>query len=232
MARARRAWHNGGVPVFQSLRDVFRPSDARPIHMPDLLPSPGPEVPIRLRPMTLDDEAEWNEVRWDNTQWLAPWDSGDPTHGAPLSFNAWIQRQRRSEQAGTGALFAIEHRGRIVGQISLGAICYGSMRTGTVGYWVDRSNVGRGFAPMAVALLADWAFADPSGPRLHRLEIALLPQNGRSRRVAEKLHAHAEGVRPGYMYVNGQWRDHETYSLLAEDCPEGFAARLARELRS
>ncbi|NEG90534.1 GNAT family N-acetyltransferase [Bifidobacterium aerophilum] len=219
------------MSVFQSLRAVFHPGDDTAIRMPDELPSPtdGPAsvvVPISLRPLTQDDEAEWNDVRWRNREWLAPWDSGDPTHGAPLTFNTWIQRQRRAEENGTGALFAITHAGNIVGQISLGAVSYGAMRTGVVGYWVSQDHAGHGFAPMALAILADWALTDPSGPRLHRLEIAILPENHRSRRVVEKLGAHAEGVREKYMYINGQWRDHETYSLLAEDAREGFLARL------
>ena len=123
---------------------------------------------------------------------------------------------------------AIEYDSALVGQISLGAISYGAMRTGVVGYWVDQNHAGLGIAPMAVALMADWAMFDVSGPRLHRFEIAILPENQRSRRVVEKLQAHREGVRPSYMYINGRWRDHLTYSLLAEDAPDGFANRLIR----
>lgn len=213
--------------MFQTLRDALRPADSAVIRMPDALRSPLLSTPITLRPMTVSDADEWNEIRWSNNDWLAPWESGDPMHGQLLSFNAWLQRQRRSQANGTGALFVIEYQSRIAGQISLGAINYGSMRTGVVGYWVDQAHAGRGFAPMAVALLADWAFADPTGPNLHRLEIGMLPDNERSRRVAEKVGAHHEGIRPRYMYVNGQWRDHDTYCLLAEDVGEGFAARLA-----
>ena len=82
------------------------------------------------------------------------------------------------------------------------------------------------FAPMAVALLADWAMFDPTGPRLHRMEIDILPENKRSRAVARKVGATLEGVRRAYMYVNGQWRDHESYVLMTEDAPNGFTARL------
>ncbi|EKC76703.1 hypothetical protein OBE_00714, partial [human gut metagenome] len=39
-----------------------------------------------------------------------------------------MKQLRRNERASTGAVFAIEQHGRIVGQISLGAICYGAMR--------------------------------------------------------------------------------------------------------
>ena len=91
------------------------------------------------------------------------------------------------------------------------------MRTGVVGYWVDQCYAGHGFAPMAVALLADWALTDPFGPVLHRLEIAILPDNARSLAVVRKVGAHHEGLRERYMYVNGQWRDHVTFALLAED---------------
>lgn len=91
------------------------------------------------------------------------WESGDPVYGASMSFNEWVRAMRRNERNGTGVVFAIEHHGRIVGQISLGAICYGAMRTGVVGYWVDERCAGRGYAPMAVTLLADWAMFDLPG---------------------------------------------------------------------
>lgn len=220
------------VSVFQTLRETLRPASAHAIRVPERLRAPAGAEPLRLRPLGADDAEEWNAVRWRNDEWLSPWESGDPVHGPSLTFNGWIQRQRRNEQDGTGVVFAMEYGGRIVGQISVGAICYGAMRTGVVGYWVDRDHAGRGFAPLAVAMLADWAMRDPSGPRLHRLEIAILPENARSLRVAEKLGARHEGLRARYMYVNGQWRDHETFSLLADDAEEGFVDRLlARHAR-
>ncbi|MCF7628212.1 GNAT family N-acetyltransferase, partial [Holdemanella sp. SCCA2] len=100
---------------------------------------------------------------------------------------------------------------------------------GVVGYWIDERCAGRGYAPMAVALLADWAMFDPSGPQLHRMEIDLLPENERSRKVALKVGACYEGVRKSYMFVNGRWRDHESYALLPECAPNGFTARLMGE---
>ncbi|KAB5608179.1 N-acetyltransferase [Bifidobacterium jacchi] len=222
-------WHNGGVSVFHHLRAAFRHDPQPLLRVPSVIRAVGvPDAPIMLRPLAADDEEEWCEVRWRNDEWLSPWESGDPMHGPGISYNEWMQRLRADEQAGRGATFVIEHRMRIVGQISLGAICYGSMRTGTIGYWMDERCAGHGFAPLAVAMLADWAMHDDSGPRLHRLEIAMLPVNDRSRRVAEKVGAAYEGMRRAYMYVNGEWRDHRVYALLAGDAPRGFAARLMR----
>ena len=200
------------VSVFQSIKEAFKlDHQIRPPRLP----------------LTMDDEDGWNEVRWRNNDWLAPWESGDPMHGGSITFNQWVQRQRRNEQHGVGVIFAIEYQMRIVGQISLGAIVYGAMRTGVVGYWVDQRYAGHGFAPMTLAMLADWALGDPFGPALHRLEIAILPDNARSLAVVRKVGAHHEGLRERYMYVNGQWRDHVTFALLAEDMGQGFAARLA-----
>lgn len=118
-------------------------------------------------------------------------------HGSPMTYSQWMQQMRHNEQTGRGVVFAIDYHEHIVGQISLGAIDLGSMRTGVIGYWVDQRYAGHGFAPMAVALLADWAFCDPTGPRLHRMEIALLPENERSRRVAVKWGVIMRACGPG-----------------------------------
>ena len=185
--------------------------------IPGRLHAPEGFAALSLRPMTLDDLDEWSEVRRFNDDWLKPWDSGDPMNGPTITFNEWVNRQRRAEQSGRGAVMLMIADGRIVGQISLGAICYGAMRTGTIGYWVDRRCVGHGYAPIALALLADWALLDETGPMLHSIEVAILPENARSRRVVEKLGLVYEGVRRSYMYVNGQWRDHDIYTLVSSD---------------
>lgn len=214
------------MSVFQSLRDALRMPSGEALRVPRFLPAPAGAASIRLRPLTADDAEEWNQLRWDNDDWLKPWESGDPTHGTAISYNQWMQRLRRNEQRGVGVVLGIERNGRLIGQVSLGAINYGAMRTGMVGYWVSHDEIGHGFAPLAVAMLADWAMSDPAGPMLHRLEIAILPENSRSLAVARKLGARPEGLRAHYMYVAGRWRDHETFALLAEDRGTGFARRL------
>lgn len=216
------------MSVLQSFRGIMHGRPPREFVMPKSLTAPADATPIELRPCTLDDEDELQTLRWRNQAWLSPWDSDDPLGGPCLTFNQWVCELRRRERDGSGALFLITEHGRIVGQVSLGAITYGAMRTGLVGYWVDEAVAGRGIAPLAVAILADWAFDCPDGPRLHRIEIAIIPDNHRSRRVAEKLGAIDEGVRRQYMHVNGRWRDHESYVLLAQERPfDGLAAAFA-----
>ena len=216
------------MSVLQSFRGIMHGRPPREFVMPKSLTAPADATPIELRPCTLDDEDELQTLRWRNQAWLSPWDSDDPLGGPGLTFNQWVCELRRRERDGSGALFLITERGRIVGQVSLGAITYGAMRTGLVGYWVDEAVARRSIAPLAVAIVADWAFDCPDGPRLHRIEIAIIPDNHRSRRVAEKLGAIDEGVRRQYMHVNGRWRDHESYVLLAQERPfDGLAAAFA-----
>lgn len=196
--------------------------------VPQRLKAPLGYPALSLRPLTYDDEMEWSDVRIANRDWLSPWDSGDPMHRNGISFRTWIDQQRFSEQSGSALVLAMEEQGGIVGQISLGGIGYGAVRSGIIGYWVAEQYAGRGFAPLSVALLTDWAFFADSGPHLHRVEIDILPENRRSLRVVQKLGFHDEGVRRGYMFVRGQWRDHRSFSLLSTDVSASLVERLPR----
>lgn len=111
--------------------------------------------------MDMDDADEWNTVRWQNSDWLKPWSAGDPMHGAGLTFGQWVRQQRHNEAQGTGIVFMIEYRKHMIGQISLGAITYGAMRSGVVGYWVAQGYAGHGIAPMALAMLAGLGHRQP-----------------------------------------------------------------------
>jgi [ribosomal protein S5]-alanine N-acetyltransferase len=43
--------------------------------------------------------------------------------------------------------------------------------------------------------------------------------------VVEKLGFRFEGVRPGYLHIDGAWRDHKVYALHADEVPEGMITR-------
>ncbi len=189
----------------------------------------GQNVPkLILRPIMEGDASQWLSVRGRNADWLHPWEAGNPLpqkHPRALGFVEWVKTLREGEEAGTSLVMVVIFDQKIVGQISLGAINYGAMRSAVVGYWVDERYDGRGFTPWAVAMLADSAFEDSTGPRLHRLEINVLPENEKSLRVVHKLGLTDEGIRSKYMFVNGQWRDHRSFSLLSDDVPNGLCMR-------
>jgi ribosomal-protein-alanine N-acetyltransferase len=60
------------------------------------------------------------------------------------------------------------------------------------------------------------------------VEVSMRPENAPSRRVAEKLAFRYEGERREYLHIDGAWRDHLVYVLLAGDIPEGVLERWHR----
>jgi ribosomal-protein-alanine N-acetyltransferase len=64
---------------------------------------------------------------------------------------------------------------------------------------------------------------------LHRIEIAIRPENSNSLRVVEKLGLHEVGYAPRYLHIDGDWRDHRLYAVTVEECPAGLVARLDAE---
>jgi ribosomal-protein-alanine N-acetyltransferase len=121
---------------------------------------------------------------------------------------------------------------RMVGQLNVSGISWGSLCSAHIGYWVDERVAGRGIMPTALALAADHCF---KAAGLHRVEVNIRPENGPSRRVAEKLGFREEGLRHAYLHIDGSWRDHLAYALIAEEVPEGVlnrwrAAQAARRL--
>lgn len=118
--------------------------------------------------------------------------------------------------------FVITLDDRFVGQVTVSAIAWGSARWAQVGYWVDSRHAGKGVAPVAVALVVDHCFATVG---LHRIEIAIRPENAASLRVVEKLGFRREGQAPRYLHINGAWHDHVIFALTAEEAPAGVLSR-------
>ena len=111
---------------------------------------------------------------------------------------------------------------RLVGQLTVSSITWGSLRSANIGYWVDETVAGRGITPTAVALAVDHCF---QAAGMHRIEVCIRPENAASLRVVHKLGFRSEGLRRAYLHIDGDWRDHEAFALTAEEVPEGLLAR-------
>ena len=99
----------------------------------------------------------------------------------------------------------------------------GSAQFASMGYWLDREFAGRGVMPRAVAMAIDHCFFTAG---LHRIEIAIRPENSNSLRVVEKLGIREVGFAPRFLHIDGAWRDHRIYAVTVEECPDGMLARL------
>ncbi|CAM5685150.1 hypothetical protein STENM223S_08229 [Streptomyces tendae] len=186
---------------------------------------------IVLRPIKLRDQKVWREVNRRNRDWLRPWEATipPPTPSGPIAhrptYRQMVRHLRSEASAGRMLPFVIEYQGRLVGQLTVAGITWGSMCSGHIGYWVDEAVAGRGVVPTSVAMVVDHCFRSVG---LHRVEVCIRPENGPSRRVVEKLGFREEGLRPRYLHIDGAWRDHLVFALTAEEVPDGLLARWRR----
>jgi len=181
------------------------------------------EGAVSLRPLRQRDAREWRAVRARNAEWLRPWEatSPEPAVDAPPTYSAMVRRLKAEAREGRTMPFVIAFGDVLVGQLTVGGIAWGSLRSAHIGYWVDQRVAGRGIMPTAVAMATDHCF----DVGLHRIEINIRPENLASRRVVEKLGFRPEGLRPRYLHIDGDWRDHLSFALTAEEVPGGLVAR-------
>ena len=174
--------------------------------------------PVELHPLRRGDAAEWSRIRLANEAWLAPWEPSASVpwtlRHTPAAYRAMRRSVNRRARTGTSLPFAVRVEGRLAGQVTIDNVVRGAMRSGHLGYWIDRAVAGRGMASLAVALVCDHAFGAVG---LHRLQADIRPENRPSQRLVQRLGFTQEGLLRRYLDIDGDWRDHLTFSLLAED---------------
>jgi ribosomal-protein-alanine N-acetyltransferase len=183
---------------------------------------------VMLRPLVPQDFEAWSEVRRRSRDWLVKWESlplpGQPD--ATVDKRAFIARcnaRLRERELGTGYGFGVFVGNRFAGEINVASVQRGPFQNASVGYWIDQALAGNGYIPEAFVVTAKFAFEDLV---LHRLEVAIIPRNRPSLRVAEKLGLRNEGTALRYLEINGVWEDHVRFGITAEDWAEKREAYL------
>lgn len=174
------------------------------------------------------DAPAWREVRSRNHDWLTPWEATVPADDvtAPATFRAMVRDLRRQARAGKAMPFAVTVDDVFAGQLTVSNIIGGSARWAQIGYWIDQRYAGQGAMPTAVAMAVDHCMFEVG---LHRIEIAIRPENTASLRVVQKLGFTEYGYAPRYLHIDGQWRDHRLFALTKEECPGGLLRRFKSE---
>ena len=137
--------------------------------------------------------------------WINPPDTAE-------RFAAYLARAARDDQAS----YLIRHSqcGALVGYVNVGNIVRGALQSGYVGYAGFASHAGRGLMTAGLRSVIDACFTELG---LHRLEANIQPDNLRSLGLVRRLGFTREGFSPNYLLIDGDWRDHERWALLAED---------------
>jgi ribosomal-protein-serine acetyltransferase len=154
-------------------------------------PETKTEIPsLKLR-LLREEDAEELSLRVDQNrehlrQWM-PWLDGAKDTSDQLNF---IQRCSEGAAAGTAFHYALISGGEIVGIVSFNSVAKLN-RCATMGYWLAKSQTGRGLMTVAVKALIDEGFQQLD---LNRIQARVATDNNRSQAVCDRVDLKKEGV--------------------------------------
>ena len=180
---------------------------------------------VYLRPASIADFEEWISLRRSSRDFISPW---EPTWSADdLSLTGFRQRLARQAEEiendrGYVLLAFRASDNRMFGQITFGQVKRGAGQSAILGGYVGRQYSGTGLALRALRVGLVFAFG---GLRLHRIEAATLPENRNSIHILEFVGFKVEGFARSYGKINGEWRDHILWAMVAEDLKQPTRSR-------
>ena len=184
---------------------------------------------VELRPLRRSDGALWQSIRIRNEAAISPWDA--------TSSLSWAERHNRAQwhshrsllmsaaRRGEVLPFVITLGGSFVGQMTIGGVQRGALRSAWIGYWVDQAVQSGGVASGALALAVGHALGQVG---LHRIEATIAPENLASQAVVAHVGFRQEGYLQRYLDIDGAWRDHLLFAMTREENPGGTQELLAR----
>ena len=177
---------------------------------------------VTLRPYEFGDETALHKAIHESIPIMEPWMAwANERYTTNMALN-FVTVMRAQWADGSQYAFAITdaNTGAFVGGCGLSQI-HPAYHFCNLGYWVRTSRHGEGIAGRSAKLAAHFAFEKV---KLIRAEIVIAVGNEPSKRVAEKIGAHYEGILLNRMTVGTQIYDAHMFSLLPSDF--GLVARL------
>lgn len=133
-----------------------------------------------------------------------PWVTPPSTTQAFRAYVAGADSRRLS--------YLIHADDALVGVVNASEIVRGSFQSCYLGYYAFATMAGRGLMTAGMRLVLARLFQTEG---LHRVEANIQPGNTRSIAFVRRLGFRQEGYSPDYLRINGEWRDHERWALLA-----------------
>ena len=157
----------------------------------------------------VDDEPAFLERVAASRELHQPWASPPET---PEAYRAYLRRLRQHDQAG----FLVRERqgGALAGVVNVSNVVLRQSRSASLGYYAFCPLAGGGYMTEGLALVVDYALTVMG---LHRLEANVQPGNARSLALVQRLGFRKEGYSPRYLFIAGDWRDHERWAVTAEE---------------
>lgn len=161
---------------------------------------------ILLTEVQTSDGPALIQAHLESRDYHAPWVT---TFTDAAGFEKWFARLNPERMM---SFIARDHGGGIVGLCTLSEIVRGNFQSAYLGFHGMVAFAKQGLMTEAVTLAARHAF---SSIGLHRLEANIQPDNIRSISLARRVGFIKEGYSRDYLRIDGQWRDHERWALLA-----------------
>jgi len=160
---------------------------------------------VVVRRVSADDEARFVELACMSTGLHRPWVN------LPVSVAEFKEYLARFDQvSAVGMVVCLRDGGDLAGVVNINGIVRGSYQRGVLGYAAFLPHAGRGYLTEGVGLAVRYAFEELA---LHRVEADIQPGNTASIRLVRRLGFRKEGFSPGFIRINGVWRDHERWAL-------------------
>ena len=184
---------------------------------------PGGQQPVikgggvYLRYPRIADYAGWAAVRGESREFLAPWEPAwardELSKGA---FRRRIKRYQKETRLDSAYAFFVFRKDddALMGGCTLSNVRRGVTQCCALGYWIGERFSRQGYMFDAVRALVPFIFSTLG---LHRIEAACLPSNEPSKNLLVKVGFSHEGLARGYLQIDGEWRDHVLFALLADD---------------
>ncbi len=169
---------------------------------------------LMLRPPRDKDYAAWRSVRERNRDYLQPFEPLWAENALTEKFFAAklaTQKQNWIRDSAYAFYLVADDDRTILGGLNINHVSRGAAQHGTLGYWLDEAEQGRGYMTEALEAIIPFARDDLG---LHRLQAACVPHNNRSRSLLQRVGFAEEGFAPSYVSINGAWEDHVLYGLI------------------
>jgi len=166
---------------------------------------------ILLRPWRPGDTDALYEAARESIASVSPWLPWLQESYRREDSAQWIAESSAGRARGDAHIFGIfDDQGRPLGDIGLNRIDT-KRGNANLGYWVRTSAQGQGVATRAARAIAAFGF---EALGLVRIEIVVAVDNTPSRRTAERLGAHFDGISPNRILLHGEAVPAAVYSLL------------------
>jgi ribosomal-protein-alanine N-acetyltransferase len=172
---------------------------------------------VHLRLPQAGDWAEWVQLRAESRDFLTPWEPTWPSDALTrAAFRRRLRRHTREAREDAAYAFLIfRHTDDVLlGGLTLSNVRRGVTQSCSVGYWIGRRFARRGYMSDALCTAVHFVF---DHLHLHRLDAACLPNNDASTGVLRRVGFTEEGYARQYLCIDGIWRDHLLFAILAGD---------------